>query len=253
LVEAPQLAAIARDYGVAWRPASGSERAVLERAGAQMALKPIMTALRAALVAAGAALDADIDLPGFDPPTVPAGSDAIPAVAQLSFDAATGRFTALLAVSAPEMPPIHARLSGQVTVMVQAVILTRHVRPGIVVTAEDVRTARIRAGLLRGNPAVAADAVIGQALRHDMQAGQALTALDITRPRLVARNDVVRMTLQAGGIALAAQGIALEDGGEGDRIRVQNPSSHAVMIAEITAADEVRVTPDHTPLIVAAQ
>ena len=47
-VEAPQLAAIARDYAVDWRPESGSERVVLERAGERLAQAAFMQPLRAA-------------------------------------------------------------------------------------------------------------------------------------------------------------------------------------------------------------
>jgi flagellar basal body P-ring formation protein FlgA len=253
IVEAPQLAAIARDFGVAWRPATGAERAVLERAGTPLAMRKVTAALAVALAAMGAPTDADVELPGFEPPTVPTGADAQAAVAQVDFDAASGRFTALLSVTVADMDPIHARLSGTVTQMADAAMLTCHLRPGSILTADDLHTVRVRANLLHGNVALSPAEAVGQALRHDMPAGQPLTAADVMRPRLVARNDAVRMILDAGAIALNAQGVALEEGGLGERIRVQNPSSHAVVIGEITGGGEVRVTPGEAPILVAAQ
>ena len=62
---------------------------------------------------------------------------------------------------------------------------------------------------------------------------------DLAHPILVARNATVRMVLSAGAIALSAEGIALEEGAMGAHIRVQNPSSHAIVLAEITGADDV--------------
>jgi len=253
IVEAPQLAAIARDFGVAWRPASGAERAVLERAGAPLPMKTVLAALRDALQAAGAPADAELQLPGFTPPVLPAGSIANTSVAQVSFDSGTGRFTALLAVTAPDIAPLNERLAGQVVAIADTVVLTRHLRPGTVLAADDVRAARLHATLLHGNIALTASDAIGQALRHDMPPGQPLSEADVMRPRLVVRNDVVRMTLEAGGINLAAQGVALEEGGIGDRIRVQNPASHAVVIGEVTGSGAVRVTPGQSPIVVAAQ
>ena len=47
VVEAPQLAAIARDFGVAWRPISGAERAVLERDGVPLDETAVLAPLRA--------------------------------------------------------------------------------------------------------------------------------------------------------------------------------------------------------------
>ncbi len=253
IVEAPQLAAIARDFGVAWRPASGAERAVLERAGAPLPMKIVQSALRDALAAAGAPTDAEVELPGFAPPMLPAGSAAHAAVAQLSFDSVTGRFTALLAVTSPETAPINTRIAGQVVAMADTVVLTHHMRPGIILTEADVRGVRLHATLLHGNAPLAGGDVVGQTLRHDMPPGQPVTAADVMRPRLVVRNAVVRMTLEADGISLTAQGVAMEEGGLGDRIRVQKPASHAVVIGEVTGGDAVRVTPGQAPIVVAAQ
>ena len=62
------------------------------------------------------------------------------------------------------------------------------------------------------------------------------------------------MVLSAGAIyARGREGIALEEGALGAHIRVQNPTSHAVMLAEITGDAEVRIMPGHAPIVVAAQ
>jgi flagellar basal body P-ring formation protein FlgA len=253
VVEAPQLAAIARDYSVDWRPQSGAERVVLERSGDRLPQAAIVAPLRAALTGAGASTDADISLPGFDPPLIPSGATPKQAVTDTNFDPATGRFTAMLTVTAPGMATVHARLSGQVAAMAQAVALTRHLHPGTILAAGDLQEVRVRISQLRGNAPLTLEAATGQALRHDMASGQPLTSADVSRPVLVARNGNVRMRLDAGGIQLQAQGIALEEGGLGETIKVQNPSSRAVVLAEVTAAGEVRVVPDRAPLIVASQ
>lgn len=151
------------------------------------------------------------------------------------------------------MASVRSRLSGMVATMVEAAVLTHHLRPGAVLTAEDVRGARVRLGLLRGNTQVAPASAIGLALRHDLPPGQPLTTGDVTRPVLVARNGAVRMRLEAGGLSLAAQGVALEDGGLGETVRVQNPSSKAVVLAVVTGAGEARVLPERLPVEVAAQ
>jgi flagella basal body P-ring formation protein FlgA len=252
-VEAPQLAAIARDYAVDWRPESGSERIILERAGERLAQASFMQQLRAALAEQGAPADANISVPTFDPPLLPAGAAPHPAISETSFDAVNGRFTALLSVSAAGMPTLTVHLSGQVVAMLDAVILTHHVRPGAVLHAEDLRSARVRTNLLRGNSPISINAALGQALRHDLPPGQPLTTGDVARPVLVARNSAVRMRLDAGEISLSAQGLALEDGGLGETVRVQNPSSKAIVLALVTAAGEVRVMAERAALEVAAQ
>ena len=253
VVEAPQLAAIARDYGVAWRPLSGAEHTELRRAGTPLPMQLISAALRAALAEAGAPADCDIDLPGFEAPVIPAGSAPSQSIGEVNYEPTTGRFTALLSVRAADMPSRHMRLSGHVTAMAQAVLLTHPLHPGAVLQEADLRTARVHASLLHGNSPLALAQLIGQALRHEVTQAQPLTSADVARPRVIARNDVVRMALAASFISVSGQGVALEEGGIGDHIRVQNPSSHAVVIAQITAAGEVRVLPAQAAVVVAEQ
>jgi flagella basal body P-ring formation protein FlgA len=61
------------------------------------------------------------------------------------------------------------------------------------------------------------------------------------------------MHLQAPGISLIAQGVAMEAGATGERIRVLNPSSHAVVMAEVIGPGQVRVTPESTPVMAASR
>jgi flagellar basal body P-ring formation protein FlgA len=62
----------------------------------------------------------------------------------------------------------------------------------------------------------------------------------------------VVMLLDSPGIALSAEGQALDAGAEGDHIRVQNPVSHAVVQAQVMADGRVRVAPGAMPLVPAA-
>src|ERR1700712_2854215 len=71
VVEAAQLGAIARQFAVAWKPASNADRAVLERPGRPLAREAAVSAMRAALVGAGAGEDCEIALDGFAAPLVP--------------------------------------------------------------------------------------------------------------------------------------------------------------------------------------
>src|ERR1700723_1488536 len=68
IVEAPQLNAIARQFGVAWRSVSRADRAVLEWPGRPLKREDAIEAVRVAIAAGGASDDIDIDLPGFNQP-----------------------------------------------------------------------------------------------------------------------------------------------------------------------------------------
>ncbi len=243
VVEAPQLAAIARDFGVDWRPASGAERAVLEREGEAIQLRAVLSAAREALAQAGAPADADVALTNFDPPVVADAAAARVEVAGLGYDAASGRFTAALTVAEPGAPRQHLRISGQALCMVEAATLVRPVALGSVLAAGDLAPVRVRATALAGHAPLPLEQVAGNVLRRLRPPGAALLQGDVAAPVLVARGGTVRLLLDAGSILLSAQGVALDAGGAGDRIRAQNPSSHAIVQAVVSGAGEARVLP----------
>ena len=253
LVEAPQLAAIARDYNVDWRPVSGAEQTTLQRDATEFSQSDAMALLRPKLIAAGAGMDAALVLADYQTPMLPRGSVPRADITNIEYDAATAKFTALLTLTIPDAPPTITRLAGQAISMVDAVVLTQPLNAGTVLSENMLQATRIAASSLHGTAAVARNAVLGLALKRNFAGGQPLTMGDLTRPILVARNATVRMVLSAGQIALSAEGIALEDGAMGAHIRVQNPSSRAVVLAEITGADEVRIMPSRAPVQVAAQ
>jgi len=242
-VQAPQLAAIARDFGVDWRPSTGSERSVLQRRGQPIPATQVTDCLTKALRASGAPPDGDVVMPSFDPPMVGAGATASLEATQIAFDPQSGRFTALLVVHETDGDQPAIRLSGQVVSMRDAATLTHRLPIGAVLTDADVQQTRVRASTLSGVIPLAAHQAIGMALRHEVAAGQPLTAGDVMRPVVIARGGTVRMVLESPGMALSALGVALESGGLGETIRVQNPTSHAVVVGEITAAGTVRVAP----------
>ena len=101
----------------------------------------------------------------------------------------------------------------------------------------------MRAALLHGAPAINPLDAPGMALRHDVPAGQVLTLADLIRPSMIARGALVRMSLDSDGLSLSAQGIAAEAGARGDRIHVENPLSHRMVLAVVTGPGEVRVAP----------
>ena len=242
VVEAPQLAAIARQFGVDWQPSSAGERIVLDRPGRPLPREDALAALRAALSVAGVAQDAEVELPGFVPPTVPAEASAHADVGQLDYDSATGRFTAVLSVTADGMAPAHARLSGDVHEMVELPVAAHRMLPGDLIGPADLRIARLRTSAIRADVAQTPAQAIGMALRHAVGPGAPLPMADLGHPMAIHRGDPVEMRLEAAGLSLSGQGVAMDNAAIGDPVRVLNPASRAVVDAEVVAAGMVRIT-----------
>ena len=248
VVEAAQLGAIARQFGVDWRPASAADRIVLDRPGRLLPREEVFAALRAALTGVGAPTSADLELPGFASPTVPVEGRTEAAIEQVDYDGASGRFTATLAVIGTDMPIERMRLSGQLQEMVDLPVLAHRLPAGSVLEPGDLRMARLHVGALRDETVRSAADAVGLALKHQAIPGQPLAKTDLMRPFLVGKGARVAMELFVPGMALTGQGTALESGGNGDRIRVLNTISRAVLEAEVIGPDRVRIAPGSGPV-----
>ncbi|MEJ0016572.1 MAG: flagellar basal body P-ring formation chaperone FlgA [Acetobacteraceae bacterium] len=248
VVESAQLGAIARQFGVDWRPASSADRAVLDRPGRPMRRDDVLDAVRIALIAAGASTDCDVDLAGFTAPLVPFDAEPRPVVSDLDYDAAGGRFSAAVSVTGEGMEPLHLRLTGRVDDMVALPVASTRLPSGSVLRPEDVRMARVRTTAVRGEVVHRVDDAVGMQTRRPIAAGQPFGSVDLVRPSMVAKGASVMMVLDSPGIVLTARGQAMEAGAIGEPIRILNPVSRAVVEAEVIGVDLVRVTPHAAPL-----
>lgn len=108
-------------------------------------------------------------------------------------------------------------------------VLTRGIGAGETLSAADISTARRDAARIAG--AVLADpaAAIGRVARRPLQAGSLLSSSDLVVQRLIRRGDSVSLVSRRGGVEVRVAGRALGDGGENDRVSVENLSSRKVV------------------------
>jgi len=85
-------------------------------------------------------------------------------------------------------------------------------------------------------------ALAGMQLRRPATGGSVITPDMVEAPRLVRRGDLVTVVGRSGAVEVRSQGKALRDGGQGDRIPVENSSSRRVVEGRVTAGGDVEVT-----------
>jgi flagella basal body P-ring formation protein FlgA len=252
VVEAAQLSAIARQFGVDWRAASPADRIVIDRPGQLVPRDDVMAAVRSALSNAGASPEADIDLPGFESPIVSKEAQPRLTIEQLEYDSTAERFAATLSILTTDMPVMRMRLAGRVQEMTEIAVPVQRLAAGRVLQPSDLQMARVRAASLtgsaaRGDVVRAPQQAIGLALHRMVQAGQPLPLAELGPPVVIQKGARVTMRLQSAGLQLSTIGIATESGALGQRISVMNPTSRAIVDAEILGPDLVRVSPNSAP------
>lgn len=129
----------------------------------------------------------------------------------------------------------------RITSSVNILTARRPLSRGTVLAADDLVTVeRDAAGLPYGyftDPAQ----LIGQQLKRSVRAGDILTPAMVAPAPLVQRGQRVWIATQGGGVNVAMEGEALQDGAAGERIRVRNLSSKRVVEAEVVSDSLVRV------------
>lgn len=121
----------------------------------------------------------------------------------------------------------------------RALVLVRAVPRGAVISAEDIEEAV--PGAWFSDVVTQTEDAIGRVARRALPAGSALRSSALARPTLVERGDPVTVRYAAGAFAVAVDGVAEEDGTEGEGIRVRNAATGKMMQARVIGAGEVAV------------
>lgn len=249
LLDAGDLAAIARRHGLPWRPLSGDERSVVERPGRPIPREEIEALLRAELARQGADPEAEVELGGFGLPVVPLASSPEVALEATYYDAATRRFTATLVVAAEDMPAQRLRIAGRALPTVPVVVAARRLAVGEIVRPGDIEERRARAERVRPGTAQRAEDVIGRQMRRPIGTDLPFMLVDLVAPVVVRRHQPVLMVLDAPGLSLTAQGRAMAAATLGEVVPVMNLLSRSVVEAEAIGPGRVRVLPGTVPVL----
>ncbi|MCB4823716.1 flagellar basal body P-ring formation chaperone FlgA [Roseicella sp. GB24] len=146
------------------------------------------------------------------------------------------------------MPVLRQRVAGRVVATLPAVVATRRLALGEVVGPGDVRLVRLRAERVRPGTVERPGQVIGQQLRRPMGAEAPFLSADLAPPALVEKNALVTMEVEAPGLALTAQGRALEAAPRGALVPVMNLASRTVVEGQVIGPGRVRVAMGAAPL-----
>ena len=130
---------------------------------------------------------------------------------------------------------------------VRIVVPAHDIARGQTIAEGDLTTASVSGSALMAgtlsNPAAAKD----MEARRMLHAGEAIRAEDLRHPIVVSRGQTVTMLFRAPGVELSAMGRAMGEGGVGDTVTVQNPSSFRMIAGIVSAPGTVIATGPASP------
>jgi flagella basal body P-ring formation protein FlgA len=245
-IQAPRIVDAARSAGIAVDPGLTTQ-IVVTRAARRIARSDVEQALRKALGARYGLTEIDVQLAG-DAASTTAWVEPDAAgdldVGELVFDPKSQRVQASLTLAgsrALTLKPIRA--AGQVIDSVEAPVLVRSVKRGETLRSSDVvMERRPRASLSGAGPVIDPALVEGRVARSTLRAGTVLREADTAKQELVQKNSVVTVLYRIPGLVLTMRARALEGGGLGDAVLVQNPQSKRQLQATVSGPGQVSVS-----------
>lgn len=144
--------------------------------------------------------------------------------------------------------PVLAEAKDANKVMADIPVLTRNMRSGEIISADDIAMQSIN---VRGYDqfVTSADQLIGQSARRSLVANRPIRPLDIGQPVLISRGQLVTILYQTDNMALTATGKAMENAGMNQTITVVNGQSNRTIQAVVTGPNLVTVHGMQPPVL----
>lgn len=242
-----QLTAIAAQYGVDWPDASPLTSITVTRGAHVYGHAYAVALLRDALHVRQGDPDAEVALEPFQPLVVPLEITGEPTLTRLDYTPdVNGTFSATLILDLPT--PLQVQLHGAVFRQVDVVTVTRPVPAGMPLLADSLTITRIRADHIPPDALHNPEDIVGLTARTTLLPGHPITPPQLSHPILIQKNAAVVMAFDLPSLHVTTSGIALEDGGRNDLIRILNPSTQMVVTGRVDARSEVEILPGTTPV-----
>jgi flagella basal body P-ring formation protein FlgA len=164
-------------------------------------------------------------------------------VQDLLLDPKAQRLEAVIAIQGSRsltLKPL--RVVGQVVDTVEVPILARSIARGEPVRTSDVRLERRPRAEVAQAGWIDVAALAGRIAKAQLQAGAVLREQDLAKQDIVDKNSVVSVTYETPGLQLTNRAKALESGGIGDAVLIQNPQSKRTLQGTIVGPGHVVVS-----------
>ncbi|HNQ92133.1 MAG TPA: flagellar basal body P-ring formation chaperone FlgA [Alphaproteobacteria bacterium] len=227
IINARTLTRVANLYDVDWVSHSAADQVVVIRTAQTVSQDQILDALKQSLSAKGVAGDFEVTLGGAIP-SITLSGDLPPTVevAQMSYTPGRDVFTAVIAAPSADNPVKTLSLSGVIDKVQNVPVLRSSLKAGDIISAADIDWVPVNVRNTVYDTIVDADAMIGKTPARSVEAGAPMRERDLISPQLVKRGDEILIQFNSGSMTLTAKGKAMQNGAEGDLIRVVNLSSN---------------------------
>lgn len=231
---------LAKEYKLNWRPESLDDHVVINSGSVKIATDDIRAAIAKKLKDQGIKGDIDVEFDNHAlDVNLPASYSPDFTLNNFDYDSSGRHFHADF-VAEGDRGLFTLPLAGRIVIRHKVPVLAHQLEAGTTVGEADIDWVPIEEDRLNG---LVTDAhqLVGRELRHDVEAGEPLHANDVMPPRLVTRGSLVTMRIETPFMLVTAQGKSLQDGVQGDVVRVINTQSDRMVEGVVDGPSSVRI------------
>ncbi|MBE7638304.1 flagellar basal body P-ring formation protein FlgA [Sneathiella sp. P13V-1] len=240
--KASSVAFVAQKHGLDWQPTRSVSMISVLRKGQIIPQERVEEHIRAALEMELATDQFELDMPSrFTKIQISVLDEPEIVVESLSYNERKNSFSAIISAPANSDNATNYRVVGKFYPQAMVPVSTRLIRTGEKIREQDVEFQLVRKNRVGRNIVLDVDELVGKSPRRSMRAGGTFHLNNLGDPVTIAKGKIISVIFKRGGIALTMTGRALENGSEGDIIRVENAHSRKVIQAEVIDDQQVRI------------
>lgn len=242
IFKASSVANVARKYGLTWLPGRQIRQVVIKRLGTTISPQLIREEIRFGLEQELGDDLFEITLSTRHPNIqIDVHEDPSISLETISYDRNSGRFVAELLAPANSENGTRFRLAGKIFRQTLLPVLRKFVAAGQEILEQHIDFISVRSSKVSRNIVTDASELIGKSPRRGIRPNSLIRANNLGEPQLMKKGQLIAISFKAGKLTLNVTGKALEAGGKGDLIRVENINSRKILQAEIVSSEQARV------------
>jgi flagella basal body P-ring formation protein FlgA len=127
--------------------------------------------------------------------------------------------------------------------MLNVPVPNRRILKGELISSQDIVWIKTPSNRVQPNIIMHPDDLVGKTPMRGLRSGSPVRSSDVERPVIIRKGSLVTMVLKTPMMTLTSQGKAIENGSDGDVIRLTNTQSNTVIQAIVSGAGVATITP----------
>lgn len=212
-------------------------------AGLPLTAEVVAGLVRADLAARGIAGELAVEVRQPAAPVLhQAGTTMRVALVDLRYDRRTGRYQGRLEAALPSGETTGITTSGRVDELVEVAVPARPIARGETIVDTDIVAAWLPLASLPDDGLRRVEDLVGRQAMRPLAAGRVARAGEVAAPWQVKRGDAASMAFARGGLQIVTAAEVLENGRQGQTIRVRNATSGEIRQAVVVGPRRVEVS-----------